>query len=64
MIIEGVNLMRTKRAYIAYLEYCTQKIKSAPEADIKEYWNPEMEATEALIKAVEQNIKTENTREG
>jgi HKD family nuclease len=64
MIIEGVNLMRTRRAYIAYLEYCTRNSKDADEKAVKEYWDPEIKATEELIKAVDQNIKTENTNGG
>lgn len=59
MIIEGVNLDRTKRAYIAYLEYCTRQSKEADDTAVKEYWDPEIKATEELIKAVDQNLENE-----
>ncbi len=57
MVIEGTNLMRTKRAYIAYLTYCSQKAVSASDISVKEYWDPEIKATEELLKAVEENLK-------
>lgn len=61
MVIEGVNLFRAKRAFVAYLEFCMHSVKTAEKSHVKDYWDPEIKAAEEMIKAIEQNIKTENT---
>ncbi len=61
MIIEGNSLARTKRALIAYLGYCALKSLQADEKQSKEYWDPEIEETDKLIKAV--NINLQNSQD-
>lgn len=63
MIIEGVNLQRTKRAYVAYINYCAQKAIHADDAGELD-WDAEIKATEDLLKAVDQNLNKEESYGG
>lgn len=58
MVIEGkTNLERTKRALISYTVYCAQNALRADEKTSKDYWDPELKATEELLKAVDVNLE-------
>ena len=55
------NLNLTKRALLSHIVYCSIKAERGTEKEMKETWDPEIKATEQLLKNIEVNIGREDS---